>query len=148
MSRSQAQRKTTMKIATYNLRCGGKANQRVHWAQLFEVANPDIFLVQETCSPEQYMASRFWEAHQQQVQWAKWEIMHGAVLCSCDQESSAAFPYRTLRDVSWVWKWRASLGQRTRDESSESSASMRLHPINPQSIECSTGLEVFPMTVI
>jgi endonuclease/exonuclease/phosphatase family metal-dependent hydrolase len=64
-------RKTTMKIATYNLRCGGKANQRVHWTQLFEVANPDVFLVQETCPPEQYVTSSFWEADQQQVQWAK-----------------------------------------------------------------------------
>jgi len=60
-----------MKIATYNLRCGGKANRRVHWTQLFEVANPDIFLVQETCPPKQYVTSSFWEAHQQQVQWAK-----------------------------------------------------------------------------
>jgi endonuclease/exonuclease/phosphatase family metal-dependent hydrolase len=38
---------------------------------LFEVANPDIFLVQETCQPEQYMPDYFWEIHQHQVQWAK-----------------------------------------------------------------------------
>lgn len=60
-----------MKIATYNLRCGGKAGQRVHWTQIFEVANPDIFLVQETCQPQQYATNRFWEVHQNQVQWAK-----------------------------------------------------------------------------
>ncbi|MBD2463402.1 endonuclease/exonuclease/phosphatase family protein [Oscillatoria sp. FACHB-1407] len=60
-----------MKIATYNLRCGGKAGQRVHWTQIFEVANPDIFLVQETCHPQQYVNSRFWEVHSNQVQWAK-----------------------------------------------------------------------------
>jgi hypothetical protein len=60
-----------MKIATYNLRSGGKANQRIHWTQLFELANPDMFLVQETCHPEQYVTSRFWETQQQQVQWAK-----------------------------------------------------------------------------
>jgi endonuclease/exonuclease/phosphatase family metal-dependent hydrolase len=60
-----------MKIATYNLRYGGKAGQRVHWSQIFEVANPDIFLVQETCHPQQYVTSRFWESHWHQVQWAK-----------------------------------------------------------------------------
>lgn len=60
-----------MKIATYNLRCGGKATQRVHWAQLFEVATPDIFLVQETCSPDQYVTSQFWEVHHSQMRWVK-----------------------------------------------------------------------------
>lgn len=59
-----------MKIATYNLRCGGKTGQRVHWTQVFEVANPDIFLVQETCQPQQYVTSRFWEIHSNQLQWA------------------------------------------------------------------------------
>jgi endonuclease/exonuclease/phosphatase family metal-dependent hydrolase len=68
-----SKRKANMKIATYNLRCGGKAGQRVHWTQLFEVANPDIFLVQETCHPEQYVTSQFWETHQNQVKWSKVE---------------------------------------------------------------------------
>ncbi|MBW4518565.1 MAG: hypothetical protein KME16_02370 [Scytolyngbya sp. HA4215-MV1] len=58
-----------MKIATYNLRCGGKQDQRVHWTQLFEVANPDIFLVQETCPPEQSVTQQFWEIHQNQLKW-------------------------------------------------------------------------------
>ncbi|GEM_PF-5749775 len=43
LSRSKAPCNLTMKIATYNLRAGGKAKQRIHWTQLFEVANPDIF---------------------------------------------------------------------------------------------------------
>lgn len=60
-----------MKIATYNLRCGGKAKQQVHWTRLFEVAKPDIFLVQETCHPQQHLTSQFWETYSNQVQWAK-----------------------------------------------------------------------------
>uniref|UniRef100_B8HYW7 Endonuclease/exonuclease/phosphatase domain-containing protein n=1 Tax=Cyanothece sp. (strain PCC 7425 / ATCC 29141) TaxID=395961 RepID=B8HYW7_CYAP4 len=62
-----------MKIATYNLRCGGKPDKRVHWTQLFEVANPDIFLVQETCQPEQYVSSQFWDVHRDRVHWARVE---------------------------------------------------------------------------
>jgi endonuclease/exonuclease/phosphatase family metal-dependent hydrolase len=54
-------------IATYNLQLGGKASQRVHWHQIFEVANPDIFLVQETCHPSQYAA----DIDRDRVCWAK-----------------------------------------------------------------------------
>lgn len=46
-----------MNIATYNLRFGGKASQRVHWEKIFEVAAPDIFLVQEMCEPRLYLTS-------------------------------------------------------------------------------------------
>ena len=60
-----------MKIATYNLRTGGKAGQRLHWTQLFEVANPDVFLVQETCEPQQYMTNQFWQIYPNQVHWVK-----------------------------------------------------------------------------
>ena len=39
-----------MNIACYNLRFGGNANNRVPWQRIFEAADPDIFLAQETCS--------------------------------------------------------------------------------------------------
>lgn len=58
-----------MKIATYNLRLGGKADQRIHWTQIFEVGNPDILLLQETCHPQQYVTGEFWESHQHQMRW-------------------------------------------------------------------------------
>lgn len=58
-----------MKIATYNLQAGGTAPQLAHWSHLFELVNPDIFLVQETGAPEQYMTAQFWQMYGSQVQW-------------------------------------------------------------------------------
>lgn len=48
---------TGINIATYNLRNGGNSQNRIHYAKLFEIANPDITLFQETCPPEQYLTS-------------------------------------------------------------------------------------------
>lgn len=45
-----------MKIATYNLRLGGKSDRRIHWDQISQTIDPDIFLVQETCDPNTYIA--------------------------------------------------------------------------------------------
>ena len=58
-----------MKIATYNLRFGGKAGNRVHWQKVIETANPDIFLVQETLPPEHYFPKSLASAFQQQSHW-------------------------------------------------------------------------------
>ena len=60
-----------MKIATYNLRFGGKVNERTHWNQVFQTIDPDIFLVQETCDPRLYMADEVWENRKHQVHWAR-----------------------------------------------------------------------------
>ena len=58
-----------MNIATYNLRFGGKASNRVHWQRIFDVAAPDIFLVQETCGPDKYLTPEQLAKHQAQVHW-------------------------------------------------------------------------------
>lgn len=60
-----------MKIATYNLRFGGKASQRIHWSEIFEVVDPDIFLVQETCHPEMYMTAQLYDTYRDQIHWIK-----------------------------------------------------------------------------
>lgn len=53
-----------MKIVTYNLRCGGKIGHRIHWRKIFAEADPDIFLVQESCVPSQYMSPEFCNLNQ------------------------------------------------------------------------------------
>jgi hypothetical protein len=58
-----------MKIATYNLRFGGKADRRIHWEEIFQTIDPDIFLVQETCDPKFYVADDVWLDLQHQVHW-------------------------------------------------------------------------------
>ena len=60
-----------MKIVTYNLRFGGKAGKRIHWRQIFQEVNPDIFLVQETCDPQLYLSTHCWEKYSNQIQWIK-----------------------------------------------------------------------------
>jgi exonuclease III len=60
-----------MKIATYNVRQGGIKANKVHWERIFEaVPEPDIFLVQETRHPEEYVPSAFYQTHHQQILWA------------------------------------------------------------------------------
>jgi endonuclease/exonuclease/phosphatase family metal-dependent hydrolase len=58
-----------MKIATYNLRFGGKEDRRIHWDQIFQTISPDIFLVQETCEPKAYVNDEVWQDLQHQVHW-------------------------------------------------------------------------------
>jgi endonuclease/exonuclease/phosphatase family metal-dependent hydrolase len=58
-----------MRITTYNLRFGGKADRRIHWEQIFQTIDPDIFLVQETCDPKFYVADDVWPNLQVQVHW-------------------------------------------------------------------------------
>lgn len=60
-----------MKIATYNLRFGGKVSQRIHGSQIFKVVNPDIFLVQETCHPMMYMTTQLYDTCRVQMHWVK-----------------------------------------------------------------------------
>ena len=60
-----------MRIVTYNLRFGGKAGQRIHWNQVFQEVNPDIFLVQETCNPQRYLSDQCWKQYGSQIQWVK-----------------------------------------------------------------------------
>lgn len=60
-----------MKIVTYNLRFGGKVNQRSHWSQVIQTIDPDIFLVQETCDPRLYIAAEAWENCRHQVHWVR-----------------------------------------------------------------------------
>lgn len=58
-----------MNIACYNLRFGGKASNRVHWHHIFDAAEPDIFLAQETCNPECYLTAAQAKAFRSQVHW-------------------------------------------------------------------------------
>jgi endonuclease/exonuclease/phosphatase family metal-dependent hydrolase len=58
-----------MKIATYNLRSGGKAGNRIHWQKLLDEVNPDIILLQETRHPQEYLAANFYQQHAQQMHW-------------------------------------------------------------------------------
>lgn len=58
-----------MKIATYNLRFGGKLGNRVHWQKIMAAAAPDIFLVQETLPPEHYFPEDLAIAFKQQSHW-------------------------------------------------------------------------------
>lgn len=58
-----------MKITTYNLRFGGKAGHRIHWQKIFDEINPDIFLVQETRSPEHYFPDGLPDSIKQQIHW-------------------------------------------------------------------------------
>jgi endonuclease/exonuclease/phosphatase family metal-dependent hydrolase len=58
-----------MKIATYNLRLGGKSDRRIHWDQIFQTIDPDVFLVQETCEPNAYIADDGSDNWQERVHW-------------------------------------------------------------------------------
>ena len=58
-----------MKIATYNLRFGGKSGNRVHWQNIIKAANPDIFLVQETLPPEHYFPEELASTFKQKSYW-------------------------------------------------------------------------------
>ncbi|MEM9486060.1 MAG: endonuclease/exonuclease/phosphatase family protein [Cyanobacteria bacterium P01_F01_bin.116] len=58
-----------MKIATYNLRFGGKAGNRIHWQKVFDEINPDILLLQETLSPREYLPEDIYQACQCQIHW-------------------------------------------------------------------------------
>ncbi|MEM9090094.1 MAG: endonuclease/exonuclease/phosphatase family protein [Cyanobacteria bacterium P01_F01_bin.53] len=58
-----------MKIATYNLRFGGKSGHRIHWRKVLDNINPDIFLVQETLPPQTYVSADFYQAARSQFHW-------------------------------------------------------------------------------
>ncbi len=59
-----------MKIATYNLRFGGKSGNRIHWQKLIESSNPNILLLQETLSPHEYLLEEIYQAHSLQIHWS------------------------------------------------------------------------------
>ena len=58
-----------MNIACYNLRFGGNARNRVHWQRIFEATQADIFLAQETCSPENYLDADEMANHRRGLAW-------------------------------------------------------------------------------
>jgi endonuclease/exonuclease/phosphatase family metal-dependent hydrolase len=58
-----------MKIATYNLRSGGRQGQRLHWRRLLDELAPDILLVQETLHPSEYLAPEFYAANARRIYW-------------------------------------------------------------------------------
>jgi endonuclease/exonuclease/phosphatase family metal-dependent hydrolase len=58
-----------MRIATYNLRAGGKRGNRVHWQRLLDVFEPDILLVQETRHPSEYLEPDFYAANADRIHW-------------------------------------------------------------------------------
>ncbi|NEQ51864.1 MAG: hypothetical protein F6K11_17275 [Leptolyngbya sp. SIO3F4] len=58
-----------MKIATYNLRFGGKSGNRIHWQKILGSVNPDILLLQETLPPTEYLPEDTYQHYQQQIHW-------------------------------------------------------------------------------
>lgn len=58
-----------MKIATYNLRSGGKAGNRIHWQKILDEVNPDIFLVQESLHPSMYLPEALYQQQAAQMHW-------------------------------------------------------------------------------
>jgi len=56
-----------MKIATYNLRAGGRRGERVHWRRMIEVFAPEILLVQETHHPADYLEPDFYAANAERI---------------------------------------------------------------------------------
>lgn len=60
-----------MKIATYNLRVGGKKGNRVHWQQIFQKVEPDIFLVQECLHPSEYINFDVYPELEKKIVWQK-----------------------------------------------------------------------------
>lgn len=57
------------RIATYNLRFGGRADNLIHWQKVLDEIEPDIFLVQETRSPEHYFSEAIAHSIIQQTHW-------------------------------------------------------------------------------
>ncbi len=60
-----------MNIVAWNLRFGGRVNNRVHWQRVFDAAAPDIFLAQETCSPDKYLSSEQHAKFGRHIHWAR-----------------------------------------------------------------------------
>lgn len=58
-----------MKIAVYNLRAGGRAGNRIHWRRIIDAFDPEIFLVQETRHPSEYLSRAFYRANESRILW-------------------------------------------------------------------------------
>ena len=58
-----------MKVATYNLRAGGRRNARIHWRRMIEDFAPEILLVQETRHPSAYLEPEFYAANAGRIHW-------------------------------------------------------------------------------
>ena len=58
-----------MKIATYNLRAGGRRGNLIHWTRMLEVFAPEILLVQETRHPSHYLQPDFYAANANRIHW-------------------------------------------------------------------------------
>ena len=66
---SQRMKTETIAIATYNLRFGGKAGNRIHWQKVLTALQPDLFFVQETLDPKEYFSEESYPNYQQQTHW-------------------------------------------------------------------------------
>ena len=60
----------TIAIATYNLRFGGKAGNRIHWQKVLTELQPALFFVQETLEPKTYFSDESYPHYAQQIHWA------------------------------------------------------------------------------
>ena len=58
-----------MILATYNLRHGGRAGQRLHWQRLLDAFDPDVLLLQETLDPALYLSADTLARHAQRIVW-------------------------------------------------------------------------------
>jgi len=58
-----------MKIAAYNLRAGGRRNDRIHWRRMITNFAPEIMLVQETRHPSDYLEPDFYAANASRIHW-------------------------------------------------------------------------------
>lgn len=60
-----------MILATYNLRHGGRAGQRLHWQRLLDAFDPDVLLLQETLDPALYLAADHLARHADRILWQR-----------------------------------------------------------------------------
>ena len=58
-----------MRIASYNIRSGGKGGAFSQWQSIMSHASPDILLVQESYDPKKYIDPIFYEQNQNQFIW-------------------------------------------------------------------------------
>ncbi len=58
-----------MVIATYNLRAGGRAGRRTQWRRVLDAFRPDLFLIQETRAPADYLEAEVLAQHDERIVW-------------------------------------------------------------------------------
>ena len=60
-----------MKIVTYIMRFGGRG--RVHWTEILDQFEPEIFLVQETYEPQEHLTPLLYGKHHEKAIWRRVE---------------------------------------------------------------------------